>query len=431
MTSPTPQHIGKYDIQATLGKGAMGVVYRGYDAHIDRVVAIKTIRKAAFSDDELADAMGRFQREAQAAGRLVHPNIVTVYEYGEEDDSAFIAMEFVEGRSLKELVRAKKAFSVRAIRTICTQLLAGLQYAHGHGVIHRDIKLENILLTREGRVKIMDFGIARVESSSLTSVGTFMGTPAYMAPELFADEEADARSDLFAVGVVLYQLITGSRPFAGSNMTAIMHQVLNVEPARPSTLVTGVPAEVDRLLAKALAKERQQRFASGKELASAVQEALASLDDCLVLSGTRAGGQGGDDATLYHRSSAGAGDVLLHTLQGLPIWQQGLIVLFVAALLGLGIWLLAAPDKETASSPDVASGSPREIQALLVKKKVVTPQKADSPDIKVISPGSSKRRSSPEPSSAKNYGGISITSKPYQGQSPRPVGGGIRITVPD
>jgi len=426
MNQAEPDHIGKYAIQATLGKGAMGVVYQGYDAQIDRVVAIKTIRKAAFSGDELDDAMDRFKREAQAAGRLVHPNIVTVYEYGEEDDTAFIAMEFVKGRSLKELVSDNKDFSVRAIRTIISQLLAGLQYAHTHGVIHRDIKLENILLTHEGKVKIMDFGIARVESSSLTSVGTFMGTPAYMAPELFEDREVDGRSDLFAVGVILYQLICGEKPFRASTMTAIMHQVMSVAPAEPSALVADLPAQVDGLLAKALAKYRNKRFCDGKEFALAVQKALAGLDGQRILgTGPKQAG-GGNDATIYQST----GPCLwprYRKIQKLPLWQQGLVASTALLAMVLLIWLLAGGSKDSAR-PQTKEPAPqmREIKAASSKKKAPD-QENQSPQIRIIAPETSKRKAEGSPPTAPSKG-IAVTSKPYQ--QDRAIASGISITVP-
>jgi serine/threonine-protein kinase len=188
--------LGKYEIRGTLGRGAMGTVYDGWDPAIDRRVAIKTVRLADADDEETVEGLARFKREAQAAGRLSHPNIVGVYDYGETDDIAYIVMEFVEGRSLKSLLDQEKRLPPREAAEILGQVLAGLGYSHARGVVHRDIKPANIMLTGEGQVKIADFGIARIESSSMTSVGTVMGTPAYMPPEQFLGEAVDARSDL-------------------------------------------------------------------------------------------------------------------------------------------------------------------------------------------------------------------------------------------
>ncbi len=272
MTQPIPQRIGKYIIESTLGQGAMGVVYKGLDPHIERVVAIKVIRTAAFDEDELAGALVRFQREAQAAGRLMHPNVVTVYEYGEEGEAAYIAMEYVEGRTFKEIFADSKRLDLAEIVDLFRQLLLGLGYAHEFGVIHRDIKPANIVLNERGQVKIMDFGIARVESSSLTMAGTVVGTPAYMAPELISGEPIDQRCDLFAAGVILYQLLTGEKPFAGDSMTAIMHKVVNMEPVAPSILVAGLPPQLDEIIAKALAKDPASRFQTALEFSNALGE---------------------------------------------------------------------------------------------------------------------------------------------------------------
>ena len=426
MTANHPSHIGKYAISATLGTGAMGVVYKGHDENIDRTVAIKTIRKAAFSADELTEALGRFKREAQAAGRLLHNNIVTVYEYGEEEETAFIAMEFAQGHTLKKLLQAGRGFSVRVIKNISRQLLTGLQYAHDHGVIHRDIKPENILICREGRIKIMDFGIARVESSSLTSAGTFMGTPAYMAPELFADQEADARTDIFAVGVVLYQLFTGSKPFRGSSMTAIMHQVIYEEPPPPSRLSSTISPEVDKVLRTALAKDPAQRYASAKELRRAIQAALADMDDSVVLGRTGQQTEADMEPTIYQ--SADQGHALRSWWSRLARWQQGALVVLGLAIAGLLGWGLFHPPPQPAAK--TASSIPV-IDSTAAKKRVTPPSDAPPAPTKpvVLAPASVKKRISRAPSSPGYNGQIAITSSPYQPEQP-PVSHGIRITTP-
>lgn len=256
----------------------MGKVYKGYDAMIDRMVAIKTIRKSAFADDEFEFAIERFQREAQAAGKLNHPNIVGVYDFGKQGKNAYIAMEFAEGKPLSEVLASGKAMTMAMISNILLQLLRGLDYAHENGVVHRDIKVANIMLARGGKVKIMDFGIARVESSTLTTTGSFLGTPAYMAPELFEGKEADARSDLFAVGIVAYQLLCGCKPFHGQTMTAIMRQVMDIEPTPPKEINSALPTEFNNLITRALAKEPGQRFQSATEFATAWKEMMQKVD---------------------------------------------------------------------------------------------------------------------------------------------------------
>jgi len=272
------REIGRYTIKDTLGRGAMGLVYKGYDAKIDREVAIKTIRKAAFAENELKMALERFQHEAQAAGKLNHPNIVTVYDFGEHGNNAYIAMEFAEGKTLSEVIASGKAMSMAMISNILIQLLGGLDYAHANKVVHRDIKTGNIILARGGKVKIMDFGIARLESSSLTTIGSLLGTPAYMAPELFEGKEADGRSDLFAVGIIVYQLLCGCKPFSGQTMTAIMHQVMDIEPTPPREIIPALPAGINKLMAKALAKEPEQRFQTAAEFANAWKDMMQKVD---------------------------------------------------------------------------------------------------------------------------------------------------------
>ncbi|MGH7155067.1 MAG: serine/threonine-protein kinase, partial [Acetobacteraceae bacterium] len=223
----TVETLGKYEIKGTLGKGAMGTVYEGWDPIIARRVAIKTVRIPEDSDDpETEEALARFRREAQAAGRLTHPNIVGVFDYGETGDIAYIVMEYVDGPAVKSLLDKQERFGPNETMRIMTDLLNGLQFSHARGVVHRDIKPANVMLTSEGQAKIADFGIARIESSSMTQAGTVLGTPAYMSPEQFMGQVVDARTDLYSSGVLLYQLLTGERPFEGG-MSAIMHKALN------------------------------------------------------------------------------------------------------------------------------------------------------------------------------------------------------------
>ncbi len=262
------EKLGKYDILSTLGQGAMGVVYKGFDPHIERTVAIKTIRKDALEHKEMEPLLVRFKREAQAAGRLTHPAIVTVYEYGEEADSAFIAMEFVQGRELKSFLDNSERFPMEMINSIISQLLDALAYSHGQGVVHRDIKPGNIIVLENGKIKVTDFGIARIESSTLTQFGDVIGTPSYMSPEQFSGQQVDNRSDLFSTGVILYHMLTGEKPFPGNSMTTIMHRVMNTDPPLASDLNFQVPSVFDALIFKALAKKPHERFQSAEEFAS-------------------------------------------------------------------------------------------------------------------------------------------------------------------
>jgi len=265
--------LGKYDLLQILGKGAMGTVYEGFDPIIARRLAIKTVRLPDADDVEAQEELARFKREAQAAGRLSHPNIVGVFDYGETSEIAYIVMEFVDGTTLKHTLDKKERFEVREVVRLMDGLLTGLQYSHDRGVVHRDIKPANIMVTKAGEVKIADFGIARIESSSLTQAGTMLGTPSYMSPEQFMGQTVDARTDIYSSGVMLYQLLTGGRPFEGG-LTAIMHKVLNTEPPPPSALSVTVPHAFDAVVQRAMAKRPQERFASAAEFAKALKDAF-------------------------------------------------------------------------------------------------------------------------------------------------------------
>lgn len=271
-----PERLGKYDIVEVLGKGAMGVVFKGFDPDIDRTVAIKTVRKELIEEEDRAGmALARFKNEARAAGRLSHPGIVAVYDYGESGSVAYIAMEFVLGSSLREYFNRGTRFAERDAISIMVQLLDALQHAHDQGVWHRDVKPANMIIMTSGKVKIADFGIARIDTSTLTQTGVVMGSPGYMAPEQYAGGKVDRRADLFAAGVVMYQLLTGARPFAGS-IESIPYKICHVEPLLPSE------AEPDRgweryntVITRALAKEPEERFPTAEEFKAAILAAYA------------------------------------------------------------------------------------------------------------------------------------------------------------
>src|SRR5438309_4584474 len=265
-----------YGIRRELGRGAMGVVYEGYDPSIKRVVALKTIRSDQLAGEDPAGVIARFRREAQAAGRLNHPNIVSIYDFGEDNGVWFIAMEFVQGRELKECFEANERFRIADIVRIMSQILNALDYSHRQGVIHRDVKPANIFLLSDGSVKVADFGIAHIESSNLTQVGTVMGTPSYMSPEQIMGLPVDGRSDLFSAGVVLYQFLTGERPFSGTSTTT-MRKVLEENPLPPSRFNVQAPAAMDAVVQKALAKRPEERFQTAGEFAAAIREAALEM----------------------------------------------------------------------------------------------------------------------------------------------------------
>ncbi|WP_248323898.1 MULTISPECIES: serine/threonine-protein kinase [unclassified Caballeronia] len=286
-TEPRVTSLGKYRVGETLGAGAMGIVYRAFDPDIERHVAIKTVRRELLANGESASLIARFRNEAQAAGRLAHPHIVGVYDFGQAADTAYIVMELVSGRSLKSVLEGGRVPDLATALDWFAQLLAALGFAHERGVIHRDIKPANLLIDRQGRLKVTDFGIAHVESSSLTMVGAMIGTPGYMSPEQFSGDAIDARSDLFSAAVVLYQMLTGQRAFAGASQAAVMQQVMHDTPPLPSSCNPALPPALDAVLMRALSKEREARYPTAAALAEALREAAGTAarrdDDCTVL----------------------------------------------------------------------------------------------------------------------------------------------------
>jgi serine/threonine-protein kinase len=265
-----PEQLGKYKIVRVIGKGAMGIVYEGFDTVIERTVAIKTIRTDELDPAEAEEHSRRFLIEAKAAGKLSHPNIVGIYDYGNEQNLAFIVMEYVQGQELKSYFDAGHRFPLDQAVRIMVQLLEALGVAHARGVVHRDVKPANIFITEDGIAKLGDFGIARIDSTHKTHAGTILGTPSYMSPEQIRGESVDARSDLYSAGVILYQFLTGEKPFSGS-MVAVMHKVLNEEPTPPSTLNSEVSRQMDQVVAKAMAKDAAARFGVAREFSNALR----------------------------------------------------------------------------------------------------------------------------------------------------------------
>jgi serine/threonine-protein kinase len=264
--------LGRYVIQSELGRGAMGVVYKATDTVLERTVAVKTVNMALERDGaERYEA--RFYQEARAAGGLNHPNIVTVYDVGKAGDVAYMAMEFIEGVELRTLLGEGRRLPLPQAVSIAAQVAEGLGYAHQHGVVHRDIKPANIMVTPASPVKITDFGIARMRASGdLTQTGMMLGSPKYMSPEQVIGKRADHRSDLFSLGVILYEMLTGATPFNGDNVTALMYQIVNFAPPAPSTVNASVPELLDYIVAKMLAKALEERYQSAGDLAADLRE---------------------------------------------------------------------------------------------------------------------------------------------------------------
>ena len=264
--------LGRYLIQSELGRGAMGVVYKATDSVLERTVAVKTVNMALERDGaERYEA--RFYQEARAAGGLNHPNIVTVYDVGKAGDVAYMAMEFIEGQELRTLLGEGKPLPVQQAVSIAAQVAEGLGYAHQHGVVHRDIKPANIMVTPASPVKITDFGIARMRASGdLTQTGMMLGSPKYMSPEQVIGKRADHRSDIFSLGVILYEMLAGSTPFNGDNVTALMYQIVNFAPPAPSAVNASVPELLDYIVAKMLAKALEDRYQSAEDVARDLRE---------------------------------------------------------------------------------------------------------------------------------------------------------------
>ena len=263
-----PLSIGKYTIERLIGRGGMSIVYEAIDSSIQRSVALKVVDKQLLDDNEREIILDRFKYEAQAAGRLFHPRIVTIFDYGEDERNAFIAMELIRGDSVHELLLRDPQPPLEKVRDVILPLLEALDYSHAQGVTHRDIKPSNILIGPQGEVKVTDFGIARIESSALTQYGLVVGTPFYMSPEQCMGEDTDARTDVYSAGVIAYELLTGRRPFTGKGSNAsVMRDVLDVIAPNPSEYNGRVSGQMDYVVQKALAKKPDERYQTAREFA--------------------------------------------------------------------------------------------------------------------------------------------------------------------
>ena len=288
------RRIGRYSVSGVLGTGAMGTVYLGYDEAIERQVAIKTIHSHLLRGESSTEWLARFRQEVRAAGRCLHPNIVTIFEYGDQDGIPYIVMEYVQGRELRDCLKECRFMPLADAVSIIVQVLQALGHAHAGGVVHRDIKPGNIILLPNGQVKVTDFGIARLDTAGgMTQVGLAIGTPSYMSPEQFLGHEVDRRADLFAVGVVLFELLTGIRPFQGGGNNELMFRVLNDPPRRATQLNPRLPTAIDALLDKALAKDPNARFQQADEFIAALESFRPDEQQAV-----------GDDLTVVRRKPA-------------------------------------------------------------------------------------------------------------------------------
>jgi tRNA A-37 threonylcarbamoyl transferase component Bud32 len=278
MSGEIPKSLGRYQIDRELGRGMMGVVYSATDPHLGRRVALKTIRIGfAVPESERAVFEERFKREAKAAAVLSHPGIVVVHDVGEDPatKTTYIALEYMEGRTLAELVAGGAPLDWAQASRLAAQVAEALHHAHSKKIIHRDIKPANVMVLDSGQAKVMDFGIARLDASTLTSTGEFFGTPAYMSPEQAKGDAVDARTDLFSLGCVLYQLLTGRKPFDATSVPAILMRVMQETPSPPSRVQPGVPPGLDLVVARALAKDKEARYSDGQSMAEDLMDVVA------------------------------------------------------------------------------------------------------------------------------------------------------------
>ncbi len=307
MSDGRPDHFGRFRVTGELGRGAMGVVYRAEDPALGRPVAIKTVMLTG-TEAERAHFEARFLQEARAAGGIQHPAIITIYDVGREGDTAFIAMELLDGRELRDLIRGGALAPSEGLE-IAARVAEALAFAHERGIVHRDVKPGNIMVLADGRVKIMDFGIARLTDPAVkTATGMLLGSPRYMAPEQVSGQAFDHRADIFSLGVVLYEMLTGITPFAGEDMTQLMFAVVNAAAVPPSHVNRTLPPVLDYILARALKKSPEERYASAGEFASdlrdAIPEALEAEAAVRARAQARAEGALEDSATVPAAAAA-------------------------------------------------------------------------------------------------------------------------------
>lgn len=342
MTSDRLKTLGRYEILQELGRGAMGVVYLARDPIIGRQVALKVLRVPAMAgEDEQEQFRRRFIREAQSAGILAHPNIVTIHDVAEGEDGqpTFIAMEHIQGTDLKELLRPGKPLDLAFVRDVVRQIAQGLEFAHSQGVVHRDVKPANVLITGEGQVKITDFGIARIDTSNLTQDTQLLGTPNYMAPEQIQGTDTDHRVDIFALGVMVYEMTTGQKPFQGENVTEVTHRIVYEDHRAATERVPELPEGLDEVLMRALAKKPEDRHQRAGDLSEDLDTAIRAAQNRENLNATQVveplppKAEGSSGATGWEDLSGSLEEVW----QGLKSPRGLALGVAVALLIALGI----------------------------------------------------------------------------------------------
>jgi serine/threonine-protein kinase len=275
--------VGRYEVIGEVGRGAMGLVYKGQDPKINRTVAIKTVDLSEFDDDIVGEVKARFFREAESAGLLTHPNIVTIYDCGEERNLGYIAMEYLEGEDLERYTKPDDLFPVRDTLDIIARVADALDYAHSKNVVHRDIKPANIIRVKEtDEIKVTDFGIARIMSSSRTKAGIVLGTPSYMSPEQVSGKKVDGRSDIFSLGLVLFEMLTGQKPFTGEDVTSLMFNIVKERHPSARAINPKTPRVVEKIIDKALEKDLEKRYQRAGEMATHLKKVVAKIDEIVA-----------------------------------------------------------------------------------------------------------------------------------------------------
>jgi len=398
------ERFGRYEILTELGRGAMGVVYKARDPKINRVVAVKTISLAGQPAEEELEYRERFVREAEAAGRLSHPGIVTIFDVGEEPETRapYIVMEFVGGQSLDKLLsRGDHKLPVETALQLTLELAEALDCAHGQGVVHRDLKPANILLTEDGHAKIADFGVAKLNLANHTLAGRVLGTPAYMSPEQLNGEDVDGRSDLFSLGVLLYTVLTGYKPFQGNSALTVSFKIVNRDPIPATLLDTELPQGLDYIIARAMAKDRAQRYQSAMEMVRDIQHLREGREPWnevkLTASPTiRAAAQTANDGAKSSLGEPGIAAQLLWSARSLPLEHdhsaenpleklRGKSLAGAFALIGLlifGLWVISFGPRRLprAAGPlPPGGGAPVEMALPVVSAATAVPSVATAP----------------------------------------------------
>jgi eukaryotic-like serine/threonine-protein kinase len=436
---PAGSKLGRFQIASVLGQGAMGVVYLAHDPEIGRPVAIKTVRPQAIGGESAQEIEARFQKEAKLAGRLQHPNIVTVYDVGRDGETLFIAMEYVDGRPLTHHLGSSDALTLAVKVAIVRQVAEALGHAHERGVLHRDVKPGNILVGADGRVKVTDFGIGKftgATTSELTRTGHMVGSPAYMSPEQVRGEKLDGRSDLFSLGIVLYELLTGARPFPGDSITTLVYQILHTEPRDPLEWRSDLPVATREVIARLLAKAPEKRPADAREF---VQE-LARIEKIqreseMTRRAVRAGSPaaGGPAATVPAPPHVPTGSVPPPSAPSAPSEPAAppsrggfLMVLAALAILAVATLLLLRPRRENAAP--LGTAAPPAVTAAPAPRMSAAPTAAASPE---PSPAGNEAKAAEAVAAAPVPTAAPSPAQPRPTRRPKPTAVSVAAAAPE